>query len=70
MSNFSSSKYQRGHGKHGFDQVSWPANSKQQGLLGHMTSHHTHTITYIFSQKIAKKRTILKLLKVPKIHRK
>ena len=29
ISNVSSPKYQRGHGKHGFDQVSWPASSNQ-----------------------------------------
>ena len=51
-------KHQRGHGKHSFDQVSWPTSSKAQGLLGHVTSHHRLTTILLFSPKVAKKQNI------------
>ena len=54
MGNVGGPKYQRGHGKHSFDPVSWRTSSKAQDLLGQVTSNYMLIITAIFMQKTAK----------------
>ena len=64
-SNVSNSKYQRGHGKHGLDQISWPANSKQQGLLGHVISAlQAFYYIYLLSENTQKKKNNIKTFEV------